>query len=243
MGSEMCIRDSYNGDKSFLIRLIWLDNAQGFQRRNSAGDMWEDVINVAPGVPGKNANLPSGTAVRTGLKWDSVNGVWESVSTITTVYYALTRENTFASLQEALLHALGTEGTSYPPYGPYADDVVLNPWSTAEGYSYNVFEDTETTHKITNVWPENGEAPYAWVISPASEDWIPNFKTRYGENGAIVDMPDMVVRRDFMRINGTPYDVSSVQLTGTRPPHDSGSQMQLIYTSPAETAPSILQGV
>ena len=42
----------YDADRSSLIRLVWTGGAQAFQRRNVAGDGWEDVTNVAPGVKG-----------------------------------------------------------------------------------------------------------------------------------------------------------------------------------------------
>ena len=46
----------YNGDRAFIIRLVWTGNAQAFQRRNAAGSAWEDVTSVAPGTAGRSGN-------------------------------------------------------------------------------------------------------------------------------------------------------------------------------------------
>ena len=51
----------YNADRSFIIRLTWLNNAYEFQRRNAAGSGWEAVTTVVPGTPGKDAE-PGGGA-------------------------------------------------------------------------------------------------------------------------------------------------------------------------------------
>lgn len=43
----------YNANRAFLIRLVWTGNAQAFQRRNAAGNDWEDVTRVVPGTQGE----------------------------------------------------------------------------------------------------------------------------------------------------------------------------------------------
>ena len=57
----------YNGDRSFMIRLVWTNNAQAYQRRNAAGTAWEDVTRVAPGTKGDRGDVgpgvPDGGAV------------------------------------------------------------------------------------------------------------------------------------------------------------------------------------
>ena len=42
----------YNGDRSFILRLVWTGNAQAYQRRNTGGTAWEDVTRVVPGARG-----------------------------------------------------------------------------------------------------------------------------------------------------------------------------------------------
>ena len=79
----------YNGDRSFFIRLIWLNNAQAFQRRNAAGTAWEDVTTLAPGTRGASAslsgkdsvelfnNIPTGeTALAMANEWSTANRNW-----------------------------------------------------------------------------------------------------------------------------------------------------------------------
>ena len=58
----------YNANRSFYIRLRWTNNAQVYQRRNAAGTAWEDVTNLAPGVPGRQGPpgpLPTESQVKT----------------------------------------------------------------------------------------------------------------------------------------------------------------------------------
>ena len=63
----------YDGDRAFLIRLVWSGNAQAFQRRNVAGNGWETVTRVAPGTPGTPGTdgAPGGGAIEsTGIVLD-----------------------------------------------------------------------------------------------------------------------------------------------------------------------------
>ena len=52
----------YNGNRAFYIRLVWTGGAHVFQRRNVAGDGWEDVANVVPGHTGPGPTTAQLTA-------------------------------------------------------------------------------------------------------------------------------------------------------------------------------------
>ena len=228
------------------------DNNAGAITEELLRDFLTDVIDSAllPGVSVAEKaaaraalGLPTGTAAATGIKWSETSQRWEALSTETTIYYAITRAAAYASIAEAILHALNTEGNRYPP--PNDRVTAFEPWTTREGYAYNVLGESERDIAITNVWTDGGAAPYAWVLSPASEDWIDNFTIVYRANGVAVAQPAITVERDFMRINGTPYDAGYLQLAGDRPnaTGSPGSSVVPTYNKPAEAAATVEQGV
>ena len=79
----------YDADRSFLIRLVWIGNATEFQRRNAAGDAWEDTTSAVTGPTGPPG---TGRAIRTvrsaedeqlgALQQQDELSVWMTVSNI-----------------------------------------------------------------------------------------------------------------------------------------------------------------
>ena len=62
----------YNANRSNYIRLLWTGNAVAFQRRNAAGDAWEDVTGVVTGPtgPGGLDGAPGGGAIEAAGMYD-----------------------------------------------------------------------------------------------------------------------------------------------------------------------------
>ena len=54
----------YNGDKSFYIRLVWTGNGSAIQRRNAAGNGWEDITFIISGPAGAPGTIGSASQIK-----------------------------------------------------------------------------------------------------------------------------------------------------------------------------------
>ena len=202
-------------------------------------------------IPSPSGNLMNGTDVLNRLQWNSAQGFWEPVSDSSAIYYVLTRTNTYADVAAALRFTLEAGLPSYPVKGVlrtlgFAWDAVpgpvLEPFSLNVGFSNSSFREGDQSRHIWNVWPDGGDAPFAWVLSPSHTDYIDSFSLKYEYTPpepaflpVTPDQNDLVVQRDFVRINGVPFDAASVQVIGPRPDRGSdfpNGSITLSYTNP-----------
>lgn len=70
----------YNANRSFWIRLVW-DDGTVEQRRNAAGDAWEDVTNVIRGQRGPG---PTDQQIRSAIDEDTLRPLLDNLGVIRT---------------------------------------------------------------------------------------------------------------------------------------------------------------
>ena len=205
-----------------------------------------------PPGPQDGLELPAGTSVRGGLQWSVPDGRWIAVSQVSTVYYALTRENTFGSLQEALLFGLRRAGKSYPEaYAALPAGETAEAFSVQEGFGNNRFQEIAISSQIANVWPHDAtDNPALWVLAPARTEWIKDFSSEYrrldgrGQREAEdIEQDAFRIRLNFVALNGVEYDAGDAIVLGDPPPvADSGASIGVSYTSPPTSDAVVARG-
>lgn len=203
-----------------------------------------------PPGPQDGLELPVGTALRDALQWSVSDGRWIAVSEVSAVYYALTRENTFGSLQEALLFSLTRAGTAYPPnYAPLPDGETAEAFSVLEGFAYNRFREgyyDGASGQISNVWPPDAtDNPSLWVLAPARTEWVHNFSSSYNLREPVLEVITQGafrIRLNFVVIDGVEFDAGDAEVLGDPPAADSKANIDVIYSSPPNIDTTIGRG-
>ena len=195
--------------------------------------------------------LPRGSEARNELQWNTGTEEWDAVASVETVYGGLTRAADFASIKTALLHLFEQGGTKFPA----ARTTTTEPFSASIGTRPS-FSESDQSHQIFNVWLDGGDAPFAWVLTPAQTDWVDGFWLRYERKEEAISFlpiqhdvrPLSNVVRDFLEVNGAPYDLGYAEVPAERPAEtgtadNDRASINLIYTAPAQTANEITEVV
>ncbi len=215
---------AYDADSTLLIRLEY-GATIAYQSR--AGGVWLDNTHLVTGPPGPG--LPVGSSVLSEIRWDASAGDWAAVSTVQTVYYAMTREATFASLSAALLSFLAQGGSSYY-------DAALGAHAAVRGSYATWAADT-----LDTAWPAGEAPPTVWTVSPRYYGWLEDFsfRTTAQNPGQPADalINGVYARATFdVFINGTRYEVGYAALPQ---PARKPFNISWRYSAPAATAPVV----
>ena len=242
---------AYDDSNVLMVRVTWpaIPTDQVFYSR--ANDAWVELAGVIEGRRGERG-LPgtdgtSGTVIMAGstvldeIAWDpdanSGIGAWVPVSSEDDLYFALTRQDTYASIAEAIEYVLDNLGSRYPAFGSQG--------STLEAFSVvdnrlGPLNENLNDQQINNVWPDGGPAPFAWILAPNAQDWINNFLFHYSaQPGVTVTRVPDVAQENKIKINGVPYDWARVELDGLSRPLDEGSfrgQLYATYVQPTQAS-------
>ena len=117
--------------------------------------------------------LPAGSAARRSLRWNETNSNWESFSSESTWYFALTASVDMQPIADVMIDALTNgfnrrvRGSNATHYNPAVGEVVLGRWNLPRYPIYGA----------NNSWAADGDADavaafgvspvYSWVILPA----------------------------------------------------------------------------
>ena len=103
----------YDAEPSFLIEITWPVSVNQVRYQARRGGDWVNVTTVIQGPPGITAlDGLGGSAASNELRF--VNGNWQAVSTIETIYMVMSRANTFESIRDiAIAAGADPEGGGY----------------------------------------------------------------------------------------------------------------------------------
>ena len=240
----------YSANRSFYILLRWGDG-EALQRRNAAGDAWEDATGLIAGPKGNDgAGLSPGTEAQNEVRWNTANGRWEAVSTVQTSWVALTREATYLDL-ETLMLAVANE-----PGGVGSTDVgvLRSANGSATVSDLAVFSAGADNLPAATGWPVGQAAPYAWIILPQYYGWLGGFTVNAGRERPDSDplgyerleriSGTALVRAPWLAIvDGTPYEVGYAQIPVQRPAGNEWVSVSFGYTAPPDAGRTVTQQI
>ena len=169
-----------------------------------------------PPIP--SGDLPDGVAGRPALRWNTALAEWQAVSLSTTVYAAITRDDTFRSLEQMINLLLGHGGSRLfsPANGAYGrrGSVSFSTWGAGG----------DDQDALDAIWPAGEGAPWAWVVSPQYQAWLADFAFRCAGgpdttiNGVIGPGAESYVDQPYgtapytATIAGVPYEIGVAQI-------------------------------
>ena len=175
------------------------------------------------GGGGGGAGLPTGTAAKNILRYDSVSSTWRAVNLENETYALLTRASTFASLSSALAALLAQSDPEYHDSTTRSASVIgfwrIFKTDGSSNWGGNEF--------LNNIWPSGFVSPTMWAVLPRYYKYLPNvsceFRVRKVEDGS-TGLTDPVTLQFAhaafdISINGTPYEVGFVRIP-TSPRYD-----------------------
>ena len=125
---------------------------------------------VAEAIASIVGTLVPGTEALDELRWRG--GQWTPISPVATTYGAITRGNTFTSLNQLFTDvAADSGGTGYSANG------VLLPTDRGILASNRTNETWEIT--VDAIWPVGDDAPFVWLLTPEFYDLQANFVARF----------------------------------------------------------------
>ena len=192
---------------------------------------------TAEAIASVTGTLVPGTDALDELRWR--NGTWTPISPVATTYIAMTRGNTFTSLNQLFTDVAANAGG----YG-YSADGAIRPANAVISASNRTGE----TWSITTdaVWPVGEDAPFIWLITPTFHDWQPNFTANISTqiSSGVVERQRGVTLPPApwtLTIDGVPFQVVVAQVTITRPLDTEWLSVSFTYTAPVETARVVLE--
>ena len=182
----------------------------------------------AGGIDGVTG-LPHGSTALDSLRWDATTNRWVPVSSDSTVYYAITRGNTFLSLSTALRGLLmSMSAVRY--------DGVGQSYATSNS-ALNVYEVEDA--RLTALWPTGHPAPYLWVVVPERGGPVARYAVAMtdGDGGGLT-VASFTEAAFSLTIEGAPYRCGVIQLV-----RDPRGDFRVVwrYTPPGITVPTIVQ--
>ena len=239
----------YNANRSFYILLRW-DGGEALQRRNAAGTDWEDATGLIVGPKGDaGAGLSPGTAAQNEVRWNATAGRWEAVSTVSTVWFALTRDNTFDALQTLMLAVANEPGG--------AGKTAVGAASVGGSLSVSdlaLFLASARNVPASTGWPVGEAAPYGWVLAPQLYGWLDNFTMNAGRERPDTD-PDGYARLErisgaaltrapwLVIVDGTPFEAGYAQIPVMRPADNEWVSVSRSYTAAPDAGRTVTQRI
>ena len=192
---------------------------------------------VAEAIASVTGTLVPGTEALDELRWR--NNTWTPISPVATTYIAMTRGNTFTSLNQLFTDVSGEAGG----YG-FSADGALRPANAVISASNRTGETWELT--VDAIWPVGEDAPFVWLITPTFHDWQPNFTAHFTtENGQgqVESIRDVVIPAApwTLTIDGVPFQVAIIEMPLARPIDTDWMSVSFLYTAPAATARVVLE--
>lgn len=206
---------------------------RGYRFTMPAGD--SDLIELlngevipAGGIDGVTG-LPHGSAALDALRWDTATGRWVPVSSESTVYYAITRANTFSSLTSALRGLLmSTMAALYDAAGPFY---------VTSNRALDVYEVDDA--RLAALWPTGHPAPYLWVVVPEQAGSVTRYSAAMSRvDGGGLTVSPFVESAFSLTIDGVPYRCGVLQLV-----HDPRGTFRVVwrYSPSGIMTPNIVQ--
>ena len=195
------------------------------------------------------SRVGGGNAVNTGIRFNSLSGLFEATPSTTINWSGLTRGRTFADISPAILYLLENGLTAY------TGDDAAHPFViqvSGRGRSFSQSRGNPT-NPLTNIWTA-GESIYWWIALPHWTGWAGNYNLDYkewGTNNPGESRPwvtlDSDVERLFFWVNGVEFDVqvTTNPLPGDRPVPDPDREFpysargRITYTAPSAGASSV----
>ena len=194
------------------------------------------------------ARVSGGNAINTGIRFNTLSGLFEATPSVTTVWGGLTRGRSAAAIGAAILYLIEDGGATY--WGADATHpFVVAVWRLGFTQSRG-----QPQNPLTNIWTDDSQDIYYWIAAPHWTGRAGNYNLYYQEWGTNTGEParafgilDSDVEHLFLYINGVEYDVqiTTNPLPGDRPVPDPDREFpyraggRIIYAAPSVGASSV----
>ena len=194
---------------------------------------------VAEAIASVTGTLVPGNEALDELRWR--NGTWTPISPVTATYIAITRGNTFTSLNQLFTDvATNTGGVGYSANG------ALLPANRAISASNRTSDPSGWPITVDAIWPVGEDAPFVWLITPTFYDWQANFTANFiTENGT--DRVELINGVAFpnagfsLTIDGVPFQVAALVLPLARPVDTDWMSVSASFTADATPTRVVLE--